>query len=92
MAQDVGSTHRPVAAGLSWVASGGLALLALGILIGVISLAPGQHAGAVDAGTALDFTSASSQRVTLARRSAAAAPRLPLLPGWPATPSHHRLR
>ena len=64
MMRGVGSNHRPVAAGLPWVVFGGLALLALGILIGVISLAPGQRAGAVDAGTALDFTSASSQRVT----------------------------
>jgi Concanavalin A-like lectin/glucanases superfamily/Bacterial TSP3 repeat len=70
MARNPGSNKRPVAAGVSWLVFGGLALLALGVLMGVISLAPGQRAGAADAGTALDFsTAAPSDYVTLGTRN-----------------------
>src|SRR5438093_6530821 len=44
-------------------ALGGLALLALAILAGAISISPGRQAGAADAGTALDFNG-SNQYVT----------------------------
>src|SRR5438093_2184542 len=44
-------------------ALGGLALVALAILAGAISIAPGHQAGAADAGTALDFNG-SNQYVT----------------------------
>src|SRR5436309_3419213 len=42
----------------------GLTLVAVALIAGVFSLSPRQQAGAADAGTALDFASASSQRVT----------------------------
>src|SRR5438132_7035494 len=44
-------------------ALGGLALVALAILGGAISISPGRQAGAADAGTALDFNG-SNQYVT----------------------------
>src|SRR5436309_15739033 len=44
-------------------ALGGLALVALAILAGAISISPGRQAGAADAGTALDFNG-SNQYVT----------------------------